>query len=175
MIVEAVDQNYYLNPVCFGEKSYLTFENGYAEAVVQSRSFKAGRKLARKWGKVVEEKDRLKRSFPPLFQGLKQSVSFRVELASPIPIPDLSEGQVEGLSPHPSITWSATFTRDEVLSLWSDEPNQKLVQWMIGLQLATGMHVTDVVCLDSVRRRVKEQVLTLFEIPETMRLRRNLE
>lgn len=172
MIVEAVDGEYYLNPICFGDRSYLTFENGFPEVIVRSKSWVEGKKVARRWGKVVEEKDAMRRSFPPTFQGLKASVSFRIELAGPIPIPDLNEGRIEGLSPGKSLTWTAVFTREEILSIWSDEPNQKLVQWMCDLPLATGMYVTDVVCLDSVRRRIKEQVLTLFEIPEIVRLKR---
>jgi len=89
MIIQAKNGVLYVDPVVVWRNSFLTFEDGFAKAVVRSSSFKEGRKVARHYGRIIEQTEKAKFLFPVDGVGVRYDigVSFKIGLLRPIDIP----------------------------------------------------------------------------------------
>src|SRR5215813_890367 len=127
MLVQAQDGMFYLNPVIVGEDWFLNFRDTDPEIIVKkfaNTTEKSGKTRARqalgKMGKVLELSMDQKRSFPPGWDKLFESVGYYVKILEPIPIPLIHDQVVNyPSSEEPFLAWSLEFETSEVLKLFT--------------------------------------------------------
>jgi hypothetical protein len=175
LFVQAVDDQFYINPQVNGANWFLQCDDDGCEVHVKVYP-KTNRESARKRAlKVLREKDVSVKILDwigedttlfPNSTTLDLEAGFTVQLRKPIPIPDKYD-EVVSAPPleHPFIAWKMEFERDAILSIFDDSKrmNQLLVKFLTGKVLVKDEDRKPI-------KRILRRLVSVDDLPERVTL-----